>query len=188
MLSQRPEYPASKISEFLEWICTIPYRIRHRRISEDRSEGTGEYRNWKSSVPMLLRLPGTRKSLHTFSTGRTIVLTHVHLAGAGKPTSHQASSIYLFRIRLRVVWPTSTCDRAEENRRSQEEILSALVQQLAQTSEAGRRYLRRAAERKSKVVAVGLGRKSTAPRPTQISILGRRFASMPRTKSNSRSG
>jgi len=62
-------YLASKRSDILEWISTIPYRIRHTRISDNRLEGTGEwilekeYRNWRLSSESMLAFQGIRTLL-----------------------------------------------------------------------------------------------------------------------------
>jgi len=53
----------------LGWISTVPYTNHHKRISDDRLEGTGEwilgkekYRTWRASTDsMLLLLRGIRK-------------------------------------------------------------------------------------------------------------------------------
>jgi len=59
----------SNRSQILEWISTIPYTSHHRKISEGRLDGTGEwllarneYRDWReSSASKLLLLRGIRK-------------------------------------------------------------------------------------------------------------------------------
>ena len=56
-------------TEILEWISTVPYTNHHKRISDDRLEGTGEwilkkekYRTWRASTnSILLLLRGIRK-------------------------------------------------------------------------------------------------------------------------------
>jgi len=68
-------------TEILEWISTVPYTNHHKRISDDRLEGTGEwilkkekYHTWRaSSKSMLLLLRGIRKSPLS-STGRRTLL------------------------------------------------------------------------------------------------------------------
>jgi hypothetical protein len=60
-------------SQILEWISTIPYTSHHRRISEDRLDGTGqwllareEYSEWRvSRRSKLLLLRGIRKLSYT---------------------------------------------------------------------------------------------------------------------------
>jgi hypothetical protein len=60
----------SRKSKVLAWISTLPYTSHHKRISEQRLEGTGtwlfdkkEYRNWRgSNTSKLLLLRGIRKS------------------------------------------------------------------------------------------------------------------------------
>lgn len=60
----------SNRSQILEWISTIPYTSHHKRISEGRLDGTGEwllakkeYQDWRaSSTSKLLLLRGIRKS------------------------------------------------------------------------------------------------------------------------------
>jgi len=59
----------SNRSEILEWIATIPYTGHHKRISEGRLVGTGdwlfakkEYRDWQASCESkMLLLQGIRK-------------------------------------------------------------------------------------------------------------------------------
>ena len=86
-------------------------------------------------MSMLLLLRGIRKSLRASFARRAVVLTPAHLAGAGK--TYVASRVIDFFLsdptlgRLAYFY----CNRAEGNRRDPEEILNALVQQLAQTSE-----------------------------------------------------
>jgi hypothetical protein len=84
---------------------------------------------------MLLLLRGTRKSLQASFARWAIILTPIYLAGAGK--TYVASKVIDFFLSD----PTTGglayfyCNRAEENRRDPDEILNALVQQLAQTPE-----------------------------------------------------
>ena len=57
------------MDKILEWISKVPYASHHKRISEKRLEGTGEwlfikseYHQWQnSSASKLLLLRGTRK-------------------------------------------------------------------------------------------------------------------------------
>ena len=83
---------------------------------------------------MLLLLRGTRKSLHASFAAWAIVLTPIHLAGAGK--TYIASRVIDLFLSDRTPggFAYFYCNRAEENRRNPEEIVNALVQQLAQTS------------------------------------------------------
>jgi len=114
----------SRRSKILEWISTTPYTSHHKRISDGRLEGTcewifenAEYCAWRTSgVSMLLLLRGIPGAGKTYTASRVIDYFR------SNPTPGGLAYFY--------------CNRAEENRRDPESILSTLVQQLAQTSEA----------------------------------------------------
>jgi len=122
----------------LEWISTIPYTGHHSRISNGRLKGScewiwgkKEYRDWRSSsVSKLLLLRGIRKSPH--DSRHEYPLT-VGIAGAGKTyiASRVIDSFLSNRTSEKLAY--FYCNRAEENRRDPESILSTLIQQLAQT-------------------------------------------------------
>ncbi|KAI5841657.1 hypothetical protein BZA05DRAFT_344843, partial [Tricharina praecox] len=118
-IQQRLE--GSRRSDILEWISKIPYTNHHKRISEVRLKGTGEwlfkkteYHNWRSSSAsklLLLRgIPGA---------GKTFIASRVIDSFLSSPNAEKLAYFY--------------CNRAEENRRQPESILNTLIQQLAQT-------------------------------------------------------
>ncbi|KAI5795814.1 hypothetical protein FPQ18DRAFT_289411, partial [Pyronema domesticum] len=108
-------------SSILEWISTIPYSSHHELINAGRLEGTGkwllqrqDYRTWiSSSVSKLLLLRG--------------------IPGAGKTyiASKVIDSLYSDTTGIKLAY--FYCNRAEENRRQPESILSTIIQQLAQS-------------------------------------------------------
>ncbi|KAI5784286.1 hypothetical protein FPQ18DRAFT_298011, partial [Pyronema domesticum] len=111
----------SERSSILEWISTIPYRSHHERINAERLEGTGkwllereDYRTWiSSSVSKLLLLRGTP------GAGKTYIASKVIDSLTSNTTGMQLAYFY--------------CNRAEENRREPDCILSTIIQQLAQS-------------------------------------------------------
>ncbi|KAI5793675.1 hypothetical protein FPQ18DRAFT_291438 [Pyronema domesticum] len=111
----------SERSSILEWISTIPYPSHHKRISAGRLEGTGkwlferqEYRMWiSSSVSKLLLLRGTPGAGKTYIASTFIDSLH------SNTTAMKLAYFY--------------CNRAEENRREPDSILSTIIQQLAQS-------------------------------------------------------
>jgi len=119
-------------------VSTIPYTEHHKRISEGRLEGTGEwlfereeYCAWRSSsVSKLLLLRGIRKFPHASFIGPSSLLSARLLAGAGK--TYIASRAIDFFVSTSEKVAYFYCHRAEENRRKPESILNTLIQQLAQ--------------------------------------------------------
>ncbi|KAI5842268.1 hypothetical protein BZA05DRAFT_464062, partial [Tricharina praecox] len=107
-------------TEILNWISTISYISHHKRISDGRLAGTCEwilgrkkFCSWKSlsvSKVMLRGIPGAGK---TYAASRAID-SYLSTPADGK--------LAYF-----------CCNRAEENRRDPENILSALIEQLVQT-------------------------------------------------------
>ncbi|KAI5813157.1 hypothetical protein BZA77DRAFT_346632, partial [Pyronema omphalodes] len=106
----------SERSSILQWISAIPYSSHHRRISEGRLEGTGEwlferpeYNEWLSSNEsklLLLRgIPGAGK---TYIASKVIDCLQPGTAGT--------NFAYFY------------CNRAEENRREPESILQTIIQ------------------------------------------------------------
>jgi hypothetical protein len=73
----------SERSSILQWISKVSYTSHHKRISEGRLEGTGnwlferqEYTTWiSSSVSQLLLLRGIRKSPHASFICMILVLS-----------------------------------------------------------------------------------------------------------------
>ncbi|KAI5841659.1 hypothetical protein BZA05DRAFT_360374, partial [Tricharina praecox] len=110
----------ARSSEILEWISTIPYTSHHRRISERRLQGTGdwifrkaEYCTWKSSgVSMLLLLRGIP------GAGKTFLASRVIDSFLANPIPNSKLAFFY-------------CDQGEDNRRDPEMIMRTLVQQLA---------------------------------------------------------
>ncbi|KAI5810371.1 hypothetical protein BZA77DRAFT_172525 [Pyronema omphalodes] len=107
-------------SAILQWISAIPYISHHKRISEERLEGTGEwlferpeYEEWMSSSEsklLLLRgIPGA---------GKTYIASKV--IDCLQPDMTELKFAYFY------------CNRAEENRREPGSILNTIIQQLAQ--------------------------------------------------------
>ncbi|KAI5782140.1 hypothetical protein FPQ18DRAFT_283943, partial [Pyronema domesticum] len=111
----------SERSSILEWISTIPYRSHHERINAGRLEGTGkwllereDYRTWiSSSVSKLLLLRGTPGAGKTYIASKVIDSLHSNTTG----------------MKLAYFY----CNRAEENRREPDSILSTIIRQLAQS-------------------------------------------------------
>ncbi|KAI5799542.1 hypothetical protein FPQ18DRAFT_253782, partial [Pyronema domesticum] len=111
----------SQRSSILEWISTIPYRSHHERINAGRLEGTGkwllereDYRTWiSSSVSKLLLLRGIPGAGKTYIASKVIDSLH------SNTTEMKLAYFY--------------CNRAEENRREPDSILSTIIQQLAQS-------------------------------------------------------
>ncbi|KAI5786153.1 hypothetical protein FPQ18DRAFT_296304, partial [Pyronema domesticum] len=111
----------SERSSILKWISTIPYRSHHERINAERLEGTGmwvlerqDYRTWiSSSVSKLLLLRGIPGAGKTYIASKVIDSLHSDTTGM------QLAYFY--------------CNRAEENRREPDSILSTIIQQLAQS-------------------------------------------------------
>jgi len=95
---------ASRRSEILEWVSTIPYTEHHKRISEGRLEGTGEwlfkkeeYCAWRSSSDSkLLLLRGIRKFPHASFIGLNSFLTS--LSSWGRQNVHCIKSYRLFPL------------------------------------------------------------------------------------------
>ncbi|KAF8541975.1 hypothetical protein BDD12DRAFT_775371, partial [Trichophaea hybrida] len=117
----------SKRSQILEWISIIPYTSHHKRISEERLEGTGEwllarkeYQDWRaSSASKMLLLRGIPGAGKTYMASKVIDTLDEEFAK--NSTAEKMAYFY--------------CNRAEENRRHPESILNTLIQQLAQSDE-----------------------------------------------------
>ncbi|KAI5792038.1 hypothetical protein FPQ18DRAFT_291967, partial [Pyronema domesticum] len=111
----------SERSSILEWISTIPYLRHHELINAGRLEGTGQwllerqdYRTWiSSSVSKLLLLRGIP------GAGKTYIASKVIDSLPSNTTGMKLAYFY--------------CNRAEENRREPDSILSTIIQQLAQS-------------------------------------------------------
>ncbi|KAI5796206.1 hypothetical protein FPQ18DRAFT_423767 [Pyronema domesticum] len=108
-------------SSILEWISTVPYSSHHQRINAGRLEGTGQwllerqdYRTWiSSSVSKLLLLRGIPGVGKTYIASKVIDSLHSNTTG----------------MKLAYFY----CNRAEENCREPDIILSTIIQQLAQS-------------------------------------------------------
>jgi hypothetical protein len=153
---------ASRKFEIFAWISTLPYTSHHRRINEQRLEGTGtwlfdkkEYCDWRdSSTSKLLLLRGIRKSQLMLDLNSCLMDL---FSSWGWKNLYCVSDIYMCRLgtsglsddgcRSKVIDAISEehqklhtaeklayfyCNRAEENRREPESILNTLIQQLAQ--------------------------------------------------------
>ncbi|KAJ4291737.1 hypothetical protein N0V90_009632 [Kalmusia sp. IMI 367209] len=106
-------------SDILYWLSNVPYKDHHHHAASERTVGTGtwllhhnDYLCWQNSLsPMILWLHGIP------GAGKTKLVTHVIDDLKRMPFDDGLAYFY--------------CNRAEDNRRSADEILRSLVKQLA---------------------------------------------------------